>query len=125
MAADAGATLLLVTVYRPLPEREQRRAADQLGDDAYKVMGSHSAEDVLSTARDHAVAAGATDITRLAIEGDAVDELATVAGEQAVDLVVIGNRGLNKLAGRLFGSVPANVSQRSSVDVLVVHTTGT
>ena len=39
------------------------------------------------------------------------------------DLVVVGNRGLNSLAGRILGSVPANLSHRSPCDVLIVHTT--
>ena len=34
-----------------------------------------------------------------------------------------GNRGLNSLAGRLLGSVPANISHRAACDVLIVHTT--
>ena len=38
------------------------------------------------------------------------------------DLLVVGNRGLNTLAGRLLGSVPADVSRRAPCDVLIVHT---
>ena len=34
-----------------------------------------------------------------------------------------GNVGLSTIAGRLLGSVPANVSRRAKVDVLIVHTT--
>ena len=37
-------------------------------------------------------------------------------------LLVVGNRGLNTLAGRLLGSVPADVSRRAPCDVLIVHT---
>jgi nucleotide-binding universal stress UspA family protein len=59
----------------------------------------------------------------VAYEGDAVDVLARVARERAADLVVVGNRGLNSLAGRILGSVPANLSHRSPCDVLIVHTT--
>jgi nucleotide-binding universal stress UspA family protein len=55
--------------------------------------------------------------------GDAVDTLLKLAGDQEVDLVVVGNRGLNSLAGRLLGSVPANLSHRARCDVLIVHTT--
>ncbi|PWD40958.1 universal stress protein, partial [Gordonia paraffinivorans] len=40
------------------------------------------------------------------------------------DLLVVGNRGLNSIAGRLLGSVPADVARKSSCDVLIVHTTG-
>ena len=39
------------------------------------------------------------------------------------DLLVVGNVGLSTIAGRLLGSVPANVARRSKSDVLIVHTT--
>jgi len=43
--------------------------------------------------------------------------------DRRADLVVVGNRGLNSLAGRLLGSVPQGVSRRALTDVLIVHTT--
>ncbi|MEU0487425.1 universal stress protein, partial [Streptosporangium sp. NPDC006013] len=70
-----------------------------------------------------AVAAGARTIELAAEEGDAVDVLVSLAGRRGADLVVVGNRGLNSLAGRLLGSVPSGVSQRAGCDVLIVHTT--
>lgn len=123
LAADTGATLLLVSAYHPLPEKERLTAADQLGDLAYKVQGATPAEDALRAARERSVTKGAKDIEEVAIEGDAVDVLAGVAKERAVDLMVVGNRGLNSLAGRILGSVPANLSHKSPCDVLIVHTT--
>lgn len=123
VAADSGATLLLVCAYQPMPDRERARASDQLGDLAYKVEGSTPADDVLRAARERAVAAGAKEVEEIAVAGDAVDTLLRLAGEQEVDLVVVGNRGLNSLAGRLLGSVPANLSHRAHCDVLIVHTT--
>ena len=53
-----------------------------------------------------------------------MDALVELAEEVGADLLVIGNVGLNTIAGRLLGSVPANVARRSKVDVLIVHTTG-
>jgi len=50
--------------------------------------------------------------------------VAALAARLGADLVVVGNRGLNSLAGRLLGSVPASISHRARCDVLVVHTTG-
>jgi nucleotide-binding universal stress UspA family protein len=123
VAADSGATLLLVCAYQPMPDRERARASDQLGDLAYKVEGSTPADDVLRAARERAIAAGAKEVDEVAVAGDAVDTLLRLAGEQEVDLVVVGNRGLNSLAGRLLGSVPANLSHRAHCDVLIVHTT--
>ncbi|GAA4067984.1 MULTISPECIES: universal stress protein [Actinomadura] len=123
LAAATGATLLLASAYSPMPERERLSAADRLGDLAYKVQGSTPADDALRAARERAVAAGARDIDQAALEGDPVDVLARLARDRAVDLVVVGNRGLNSLAGRILGSVPANLSHRSPCDVLIVHTT--
>lgn len=123
LAADTGAALVLVSAYHPMPERERLSAADRLGDLAYKVQGSTPAEDALRAARERAVAAGVKEIDQVAIEGDAVDVLTTVVDERSVDLLVVGNRGLNSLAGRILGSVPANLSHRSPCDILIVHTT--
>lgn len=124
VARDAGAQLLLACAYRPMSAREVQDATEALGGEAYKVSGSTPAEDVLRDAADRARGVGASDVEILAVEGDPVDELARIAKDRGVDLVVVGNRGLNSLAGRLLGSVPANISHRATCDVLIVHTTG-
>jgi nucleotide-binding universal stress UspA family protein len=124
VARDAEATLVLLTAYRPMSPREALEAQDKLGDEAYKVAGSSPAEDVLRDASDRARAIGATKIETVAVEGDPVDALTDEALRRGVDLLVVGNRGLNSLAGRLLGSVPANITHKANCDVLVVHTTG-
>ena len=124
IARDAGASLLLACAYRPMSAREVQDAQDALGGESYKVSGSTPAEDVLRDAADRAKQVGATDVTTLAVEGDPVDELINIVKDRDADLVVVGNRGLNSLAGRLLGSVPANISHRASCDVLIVSTTG-
>ena len=124
VARGSGATLLLACAYRPMAAREVQDAQDALGGESYKVAGSTPAEDVLRDAADRARSAGAVEIETLAVEGDPVDELIRLAERRSADLVVVGNRGLNSLAGRLLGSVPANISHRATCDVLVVHTTG-
>jgi nucleotide-binding universal stress UspA family protein len=124
VARDAGATLLLACAYRPMSDREVQDAKDALGGESYKVSGATPAEDVLRDAADRARRLGAKAVEILAVEGDPVDELGRLAKDRDVDLVVVGNRGLNSLAGRLLGSVPANISHRATCDVLIVHTTG-
>jgi nucleotide-binding universal stress UspA family protein len=52
------------------------------------------------------------------------DEAYRITGSMNADLLVVGNRGLDSGKGRLLGSVPADATRRSEVDVLVVHTTG-
>src|SRR3954447_26659927 len=50
VAGDVGATLLIASAYTPMPDRDQRRAADALGEESYKVVGAHPAEDILREA---------------------------------------------------------------------------
>jgi nucleotide-binding universal stress UspA family protein len=123
VAADSKATLLIVSAYTQMSGRDTSRAAEALGEESYKVMGAHPAEDILREAADVARKAGATDVETVAKAGDPVDVLVKVVDERKADLCVVGNRGLNSLAGRLLGSVPANISHRAACDVLIVHTT--
>ncbi|WP_165604800.1 universal stress protein, partial [Mycobacterium intracellulare] len=48
--------------------------------------------------------------------------LVAIVEEVRADLMVVGNVGLNSVAGRLLGSVPSEVSRRVKTDVLIVHT---
>ncbi|GAA1022686.1 MULTISPECIES: universal stress protein [Amycolatopsis] len=123
VAADAGATLVVVCAYHPASRQDVERAQDELGDEAYQVVGSAPAEDTLQSARDRAAKAGAANIETVALEGQPVDMLRKVVKDRKADLLVVGNRGLNTLAGRILGSVPAEVARKSGVDVLIVHTT--
>jgi len=59
----------------------------------------------------------------VAVQGKPADTLCRIVAERNADLLVVGNRGLNTLAGRIIGSVPLDVVRRAPVDVLVVHTT--
>jgi len=124
IAADAGATLVIACAYHPARQEDVARAADELGADvAYQVVGASPAEDSVRTATELAKKAGATKIDTVVVDGEPVPTLAKVVKERAADLLVVGNRGLNTLAGRLLGSVPAEAARKSQVDVLIVHTT--
>lgn len=124
IARDTGAELLLACAYHPMSEREVRDAQDALGSESYEVSGSTPAEDVLRDAAGRAIALGVADPQVEAVEGDAVDGLVSLVEQRGVDLVVVGDRGLNSLAGRMLGSVPADISHRAECDVLIVSTTG-
>jgi nucleotide-binding universal stress UspA family protein len=122
VAHESAAKLVIVCAYMPASRREVASAEDLLGDDAYQVVGSAPAEDTLRTAAERAAARGASAVERVAVEGEPVKSLISTLGEYRADLLVVGNRGLNTLAGRLLGSVPADVSRRAPCDVLIVHT---
>ncbi|MEU3273032.1 universal stress protein [Saccharomonospora sp. NPDC006951] len=123
VAADARATLVITCAYYPAGKHDIEKAQEELRDEAYQVVGSAPAEDTLQTARDRAAKAGASDIETIAVVGEPVDSLRKIVTEKAADLLVVGNRGLNTLAGRILGSVPSEVARKSGVDVLIVHTT--
>ena len=121
IAAGADAKLIVATAY--LPEHEDARAADALKNESYKVAGSAPIYAILREAKERAEAAGAANVEERSIVGAPVDALVGLAEEVGADLLVVGNVGLSTIAGRLLGSVPANVSRRAKVDVLIVHTT--
>ena len=122
IAHDSGARLVIVCAYHQATKREVALAEDVLRDDAYQVTGSTPAEETLRTASERASAQGAGAIERAAVEGEPVKSLLSMLDKYQADLLVVGNRGLNTLAGRLLGSVPADVSRRAPCDVLIVHT---
>ncbi|MFF0544848.1 universal stress protein [Nocardia thailandica] len=122
LAADADATLVLACAYYPTDDRDIAAAADVLKDEAYQVRGSAPTTEILNVAKAKATAAGAKNIVERAIVGEPVDSLLDLVREVKADLLVVGNRGLNTLAGRLLGSVPSDVARKSRSDVLIVHT---
>lgn len=122
IAADSGAHLVIVCAYMPRHDKDLAADQDALGQDAYQVVGSAPAEDTLQTARDRASAKGASQIDTQAIEGKPVETLKNAVKDVGADLLVVGNVGLNTLAGRILGSVPLDVVRHAGIDVLVVHT---
>lgn len=122
LASGADAKVIVATAY--FPASEDSRAADLLKDEGYKMAGNAPIYAILREARDRAKAAGATNVEERPIVGAPVDALIDLAEEVHADLLVVGNVGLSTIAGRLLGSVPANVARRSKTDVLIVHTTG-
>lgn len=124
LARDAGATLVIACAYFPAGDKGTARDQDALGADAaYQVVGSAPAEDTLRTASDRAKATGATKVETRAVQGKPGDMLRQVVNDVTGDLLVVGNRGLNTIAGRILGSVPLDVARHAGVDVLIVHTT--
>lgn len=124
VARDSDAALLIVSAFTPASREDTAEAEDALKDEAHLVRGWTPAEEALRAAEDRAVAAGATKVTTKAEDGAPVDVLRRAVADADADLLVVGNRGLNTLSGRLLGSVPSDVARRAGVDVLIVHTTG-
>lgn len=123
VAAAANAKLVVACAYYPANKHDAEVAQDVLGEDAYQVVGSAPAEETLHTARERAAKQGATNVESVPVQGEPVSTLLKVVKDYSADLLVVGNRGLNTLAGRILGSVPSEAARKSAVDVLIVHTT--
>ncbi|WP_123024246.1 universal stress protein [Mycolicibacterium stellerae] len=98
------------------------RAADSLGSEGYMLHGNAPVYGILREAKDKARAAGADIVEEHAIGGAPVPALVKFVQEVNADLLVVGDVGLDSVAGRLLGSVPAEVARRARIDILIVHT---
>jgi nucleotide-binding universal stress UspA family protein len=123
LAADRRAGLLIVCAYRTERAETVNDAEAALGADAHLMRGAAPAHEITERARHQVADVAPEHVELLVLEGDPADVLATVAERPEVDLVAVGNRGINTLAGRLLGSVPSQVAHRVPVDLLIVHTT--
>ena len=124
LARDSDATLVIACAYVPARSEDVAHDQDLLGSDvAYQVVGSAPADHTVRDAQDRAAAAGATKIETVVVQGKPAESLRQVVAARNADLLVVGNRGLNTLAGRIIGSVPLDVARHTPVDVLIVHTT--
>lgn len=123
VAGDTDAELVVVCAFTPASRDDTAQAEDVLKDEAFLVVGWTPAEETLRTAEERALAAGAKKVRTLSADGAPADVLRKAVEDTKADLLVVGNRGLNTLSGRLLGSVPSDVARRSGVDVLIVHTT--
>lgn len=135
-AAHEDAKLIVATAHFPAVEKggwarppshdhvSDARAADALGREGYRMHGDAPVYEILHEARDRARAAGARNVEERAVVGAAVDALVKLAEDVKADLLVVGDVGLDSVAGRLLGSVPADVARKAKVDILIVHTAG-
>lgn len=86
------------------------------------VVTRSSAGEYLAAAKTAAEEVGATDVQIHTEDGTPVEVLLEAIEKFKVDLLVVGNRGVNTLTGRVFGNIPTGVARRASVDVMLVNT---
>jgi nucleotide-binding universal stress UspA family protein len=124
LAAENNAKLIIATAHPPAREEHGGWSVppgSTRGQD-YRVVGDAPIYAILQDARERAHKAGAKNVEEKPIVGAPIDALVDLAEEVHADLLVVGNVGLSSVAGRLLGSVPANVSRKAKIDVLIVHT---
>ena len=86
------------------------------------VVSEDLADEYLAEARSVAESEGATLIETRKVPGAPANVLTTAVDDADIDLLVVGNKGINSLTGRLFGNIPTDVARRSTVDVMIVNT---
>ncbi|BAU95724.1 universal stress protein UspA [Corynebacterium suranareeae] len=118
IAAAFDATLIIGCAYYESKEE----ASKTLRQDSVTILGDDPARENLDKASEKARAVGAKNIETEVRPGTPVEALMAIVNDNQADLLVVGNRGINSLTGRLLGSVPADVARQSDCDVMIVHT---
>lgn len=118
IAAAFDATLIIGVAFYESKEE----ASKTLRQDSVTVLGDETARKNLDAAEAHAKSFGVGKVETLVRPGTPVQALMDIVNDNKADLLVVGNRGINSLTGRLLGSVPADVARQSDCDVMIVHT---
>ena len=87
--------------------------------DGWAATDAVATERMLANAEDAAAARGIETASAM-LEGDPADVLVDLAERHGADLLVIGNKGMNR---RVLGSVPNTVTHKARCSVFVVKTT--
>jgi nucleotide-binding universal stress UspA family protein len=124
MAVDLAkrfqARLVVISAYRPVDEgRVTKQQEDAPQEVQWAINPDQEVTDLLARVESQAHGAG-LEVTTVASQGDPADVLVKFASEQDADVLVIGNKGMQR---RLLGSVPNSVAHKADCSVLIVKTT--
>ena len=87
------------------------------------VIDRTDAQNYLDNAASIAQEEGAKSIEVIGKSGEPVKAMLEVEKDYDVDMFVVGNRGMNSVRGRVFGSVATELTRKAHADVVVVNTT--
>lgn len=118
IAAAFDATLIIGCAYY----ENQEEASKTLRQDSVTILGDEKAQANLVSGKEHAEKFGVSKVETAVRPGTPVQALMSIVNDNQADLLIVGNRGINSLTGRLLGSVPADVARQSDCDVMIVHT---
>jgi nucleotide-binding universal stress UspA family protein len=120
-AESKGITLLHVVPNKEIPEALKRFAeVEHLRDSAEYLYESAIAENVLSAARDQAIAIGAEEVECSVGHGEASKGILEAASREGIDTIVMGTRGLSDIQGLVLGSVAHKVAHGAGCRVIAV-----
>jgi nucleotide-binding universal stress UspA family protein len=116
IATRYEARLVVISAYRPVTDRA---GADAPAEHQWTFSPTSEVDEILEKAARKAKKHGLK-VTTVASDGNAADILCKFAQDQGADLLVIGNKGMQR---RLLGSVPNTVAHKAGCSVLIVKTT--
>jgi nucleotide-binding universal stress UspA family protein len=120
MAERYGAKIIFASAYVPVSESRLRREREEAPEDIqWSINPSEEVDDTLRKVEDQAKERG-LDYASEARNGDPADVLVDIAADNDVDVLVVGNKGMQR---RILGSVPNSVAHNAPCSVMVVKTT--
>jgi nucleotide-binding universal stress UspA family protein len=120
MAARYEARIVFISAYVPVREsRLQREARDAPEDLQWTINPAEDVDATLRECEERAEAKGLRWISE-AREGDPAKILVQLAESNGADVLVIGNKGMQR---KVLGSVPNSVSHNAPCSVMIVKTT--
>jgi nucleotide-binding universal stress UspA family protein len=120
VADKFGAKVVVASSYRPVGEdkvRQHQRDAPE--DIQWSINPTQDVDAALRGVEERARERG-LDVVSEARQGDPADVLCEIAEEHGADLLVVGNKGMQR---RVLGSVPNSVSHKAPCSVVIVKTT--
>jgi nucleotide-binding universal stress UspA family protein len=110
---------VILSVYTPVSVKQlEQQRAHMPEDMQWSIHASQHVDAILEHALERARARGLK-CEAVARQGEPADVICALAAEHDVDLLVIGNKGMNR---RVFGSVPRSVCQQAPCSVVVAKT---
>ena len=86
------------------------------------IVTETNARNILAEAKKIAEEEQAKEVNLVSSGGQPATVLVESVQEYDVDLLVVGNKGMRSMAGRIFGNIPGNVAKKAPVDVMLVDT---
>jgi nucleotide-binding universal stress UspA family protein len=118
IARPFGAKVVLLSALRDSSATSAGRAVDTV-ELEWVSNPSARVQQILATTQADLQRAG-VECTTLVDEGEPGDVLVRLADECGADMLVVGNKGMNR---RILGSVPNTVAHKAGCAVLIVNTT--
>ena len=95
---------------------ETYEALERQRHDFLRSAGEQSVNQAKNVAQSKGIESVKSDVNA----GDPATEIVSYADKNAIDLIVMGSRGLGKVEGMLIGSVSRKVGNKTMVDCLIV-----